>query len=226
MLCACACATAQAEDISALDTGAGLYGVNTGAVIVDPNWTVTLLGTDPIGEIPPGGIPTGPAYVVPNSSVFPFDGFWLANTATSLWLTYATPTPVGADTTDATYQYQLTFTAANTGQIGINFLDDNSGTLFINDVDIGSNPGTFGAWLTKPLSYDVTGGTTYTVDLDVVNAAREQLDPTGARVEFSGDVNVDGAAVPEESSSLINGALLALPFGAGILRKMRKHRTA
>jgi hypothetical protein len=227
MFCALACATAQAQNISNLNTGAGLFGVNNGAVIVDPNWSVTLLGTDPAGQTPPGGIPTGSAYLVPNNIGFPFDGSWLVNTAASSWLTYATPTPVGSDPTDGTYQYQLKFTAANSGVIGINFLDDNTGTLFINGDDLGSNPGNFGAWLGTPDSYAVTAGTAYTVDLDVVNGAREgSRDPTGARVEFSGDVNVGAAAVPEESSALVNSALLALPFGASMLRKMRNPRAA
>jgi hypothetical protein len=228
MLCACACATAQAEDISNLDTGAGSYAVNNGAVIVDPNWAVTLLETDPAGQTPPGGIPTGAAYLVPNNVGYPLDGYWLANTPTSSWLTYATPTPRGADLTDGTYQYQLTFTAASSGVIGINFLDDNAGTLFINGDNLGSNPGGFSAWLATPITYAVTDGDSYTVDLDVVNGRQGDNDPTGARVEFSGDVNVDAvaAAVPEESSLLVNGALLALPFGVGMLRKLRKHRTA
>jgi hypothetical protein len=229
MLCAFAGVTARAQNISALDTGAGSYAINNGAVLVDPNWTVTLLGTDPAGQTPPGGIPTGAAYLVPNSAGFPFDGFWLANSATSSWITYATPTPVGTDETDGTYQYQVTFTAANSGALGINFLGDNLDSLSINGEDLGSNPGHFSAWLATPLTYDVSAGTIYTVDLDVLNNARGSSgDPTGARVEFSGNINIGAVpgSVPEESSLLVNAALLALPFGAGIYRKMRKFRTA
>jgi len=227
LLCAVACASAQGQSISKLDTGAGLYSANTGAVIVDPNWTVSLLGTVPAGKTPPGGIPTGAAYLVPNTG-FPIGSSWLANDATSTWLTYATPTPVGADTTRDTFQYQMTFTAGNSGLLGINFLGDNTDELIINGEDLGSNPGQFHTWLATPISYAVTEGTTYVVDLDVYNAPRDDSqDPTGARVQFTGDIVTGASAsVPEESSMIVNAALLALPFSAGLIRKLRKNRAA
>lgn len=229
---ALACATAQAENISSLDTGAGLYDVNNGPSLVDPNWSVSLLGTVPANQTPPGGIPTGAAYLVPNNIGFPF-GYWLPNSPTSSWLTYSYPTQVGGDVTDDTFQYQLTFTADNSGTIDINFLSDNTGTLYINGDDLGSNPAQYSSWLATPIDYAVTAGSTYTVDLDVNNTPQSSGNPTGARVEFSGDVGVDGPlnsvngnAVPDATGSVINLAFAALPFAASLLRKSRKNHAA
>jgi hypothetical protein len=124
-ICGIACQQAQAQvNISALNTGAGLYSANNiPAVLTDPNWTVTLLSTDPIGQTPPGGFPTGTTYLVPNQEIninapyptFPFNS-WVANNATSCWLTYADPQNTngwftGGDTTEGVYRYQLVFNA-------------------------------------------------------------------------------------------------------------------
>jgi hypothetical protein len=221
-------------NISSLDTGAGQYGANNGAVLTDPNWTVSLLSTDPSGQTPPGGIPNGTSYLVPNNIGFPF-GYWLPNSSISSWITYSSPTQVGSDTTDDTFQYQLTFTPANSGVVDVSWLSDNTSQLFLNggsysDHSVGTRPSppdaspdpnnysTFGNWNT-PIGFNVTAGTQYTVDLDVFNIGQSSGNPTGANVEFTGDVSV----VPEPAT-LISGALLLLPFGASTLRILRKNR--
>lgn len=225
--CLLGCVSAQAsvllQDISSLDTGAGLYSGNTlaNAAVVDPNWTVSLLSS--AGE-PPGGYPAGSAYLVPNDIGFPF-GYWLGNTSASSWITYSTPTQLGGDSTGGKYQYQLQFTAANSGTVNVTWLSDNDSWLYINggkysDYLAGSKPGpdmsTFSVWNT-PISLSLTGGVTYTIDLDVYNEPQGVGNPTGGRVEFS--------AVPEPTT-LISGALMLLPFGASTLRILRRNRAA
>jgi len=223
---------AQASlNISSLDTGSGLYNANNGpdptfAAVVDHNWTVSLLSST---GTPPGGNPTGTAYLVPNNIGFPF-GYWLPNTPTSSWITYSTPTQLGGDTTADTFQYQLQFTPANSGVVDVSWLSDNTSQLFVNGHSIGTKPNstvnppdpndysTFDSWNT-PIGFSVTAGTTYTVDLDVYNIPQDSGNPTGANVEFSGNVSV----VPEPTT-MISGVLLLLPFGASTLRILRRNR--
>jgi len=233
-------------NISSLNTGAGLYNANDNlnnfAVLTDANWTVSLLSTAPVngaGNVPPGGIPSGPAYLVPNNIGFPF-GYWLPNSPASSWLTYSTPTEVGGDNTGGTYQYQLQFTAVSSGTVNVSWLSDNDSWLYINGGGyssylVGAKPGpdysTFGAWNT-PIALSLTAGDSYTINLDVFNEPQGYGNPTGANVEFTGDVSVTPdpspfannsviSAVPEPAT-LISGALLLLPFGASTLRILRK----
>ncbi len=192
------------EDISALNTGAGMFASNNGAVLVDSNWSVSLLSS--IGT-PPGGVPNGSAYLVPNNIGFPF-GYWLDNDAASSWVTYSTPLQVNGDTTADTFQYQTQFTADSSGVVGINWLSDNTSTLYVNGLLAGSNSGNFGAW-GAPTDISVTAGTSYTVDVDVYNLPQSSGNPTGARVEFSGPVSV---STPDSCAtlSLLGGALASL----------------
>jgi len=192
------------EDVSALNTGAGLFASNNGPVLVDSNWSVSLLSS--IGT-PPGGLPNGSAYLVPNNIGFPF-GYWLDNDAASSWVTYSTPLQVNGDTTADTFQYQTQFTAASSGVVGINWLSDNSSTLYVNGVLDGTNGGNFGAW-GAPTNISVTAGSSYTVDVDVYNIPQGYGNPTGARVEFSGPVTV---STPDTCAtlSLLGGALAGL----------------
>jgi hypothetical protein len=208
-------------DISALDTGAGMYSVNTLANVpqVDPNWTVSHLSGGP-----PPGIVTGSAYLVPNDIGFPF-GYWTPNNAKSSWITYSTPTQVGGDNSGSTFQYQVQFIAASTGQASVRWLSDNESTLSLNGTVVGTlaaNPpgggASFNTWGTTSLS--LTAGTLYTVDVDVYNEPQGYGNPTGARVEFS------GASVVPEPTTMIAGALLLLPFGPSTLRFVRRNRMA
>ena len=226
--CLFACAAAQA-DISILDTGAGLNGAAAGTT--DPNWTVSLLSTAPnpvgAGNVPPGGIPSGHAYLVPTSLGWPLapTGPWVANNATSSWITYSNPTQTGGDNTGGTYQYQLQFNSASSGVVDVRWLSDNNGTLFVNQVEVGTKPDPdvtdpgnytpFNAWNSWMPIYVQTGPNT--IDLDVYNIPQDSGNPTGGRVEFS--------AVPEPTT-LISGALLLLPFGASTLRILRRNRVA
>lgn len=207
--------TVRAQNISSLNTGAGYYAANNGAVIVDPNWTVSLLSTNPPGQTPPEGIPNGKAYLVPNplfeSNIgYPINTSWIPNDSTSTWITYSTPTQLGGDSTNEIFQYQLTFKAVTGGVVGINFTSDNNAQLYVNGVFIGAGPteNSFATWLSTPYQITVTAGATYVVDLDVQNAILPLSNPTGARVEFTGDVNA--VAVPELSVNVLMVTALGL----------------
>jgi len=221
-ICFSACATAHATlNISALNTGAGDYGINNGAPIIDSNWKVTLI-PPPANGIPPGGIPNGNAYLVPNNIGFPIPP-WVPNSSLSTWITYSYPTQVGGDNTGGTYQYQLQFTALTTGSVDISLASDNNSSLFINGglvVNI-PDPQPFSSF--QDVDYSFKSGQNYTVDFDVYNIPQGNGNPTGANVQFSGDVNV--APVPE-ASTVFAGAMMLLPFGVSAARIMRKNRMA
>jgi len=172
---------------------------------------------------PPGGIPTGTAYLVPNNIGFPF-GYWVNNDATSSWITYSSPIQLGGDTTDDTFQYQVTFTADNSGTADVSWLGDNDNWLYVNGTLIGSNTAQFWTWNT-PVAFSVTAGTTYTVALDVYNESQGSGNPTGARVEFTGPINVSTGSVPDTTSTLMELVIAAIPV-AILLRRSRKTRTA
>jgi len=219
MGCVFACATAQAIPINLLDTGAAAGG-NPTAGSIDPNWNVSLLSSN---GTPPGGNPNGNAYLVPNDfnfappvsgSVF---GYWTANDPASSWITYSTPAQAGDDQTNDLFQYQLKFLDLTPGStpVTISYLSDNTGTLYVNGASLGSNSGsTFSSWTND--SYDFTGGILYTIDLQVLNLPQATGNPTGARVEFSPNINV--ATVPDGGSTV---ALLAVALG-GIALIRRK----
>jgi hypothetical protein len=232
-----ACGSIGFDSISSLDTGVST--VNVGGVVVDANWTVCLLSG---GTVNPavamlngtaqGGAPSGGASMGPNNIGFPF-GYWIPNTTTSSWLTYTTPTPVGGDMTGGTYQYQVTFTAANSGVVDVSWLSDNGSWLYVNGnligskgsvTDSGSDFSPFNLW-NQGLSFGVTKGTLYTVDLDVFNAPQGYGNPTGGRVEFtSGGVQFNSLSAVPEPTTLISGALMLLPFGTSALRILRRNR--
>jgi len=217
-----AATSSQASLVSSLDTGAGQYANNqvAHAPLTDPNWTVSLLSAN---QTPPG-ILTGKAYLVPNDIGFPIPP-WLANSLTSTWITYSQPTQVNGDNTGGTYQYQTSFSADQSGTIGINYASDNNGYLYINGTqysDNGSSESTFEQWTTYNLS--VTAGHVYTVDLDVYNQPQGNGNPTGANVQFTG-TGVDVTPVPE-ASTVLAGALMLLPFGVSTLRIMRRRKMA
>jgi hypothetical protein len=204
----------QAQNISLLDTGAGLYAENNGAVLVDPNWKVSLLSTNPPGQTPPAGIPNGNAYLVPNPLFtsyvgYPINTSWAPNDTTSTWLTYSTPTYLGGDSADEVFQYEMSFKALSSGEIGINFISDNYSKLYVNGQYLGANSSinSFAYWLSTPLQLAVTAGNVYTVDLEVENIVLLDDNPTGGRVEFTGNVNA--VAVPEPSCLWIG---LGLPL--------------
>jgi hypothetical protein len=225
-------ASASLINISSLNTGAGLYSLNNlPGALSDPNWTVSLLSTVPAGQTPPGGIPKGPAYLVPNNIGFPIPP-WLPNSPLSSWITYSTPTQVGGDPTGGIYQYQVAFTAQNNGNITISFASDNGSALLINGTTVDSRPDAPGYPNGPYSSFDtynalLTAGQLYTVDLIVTNTPQDFGNPTGANVEFSSVGNNVMNVIPvPEASTVAAGALMLLPLGVSALRIMRKKQMA
>jgi hypothetical protein len=264
-LLACASAHAtpisvNPANINILDTGYGLNGSPVGTI--DPNWTVSLLSTGNAGGTggtPPGGIPGGaigavtPAYLVPNSytNVTGLIPEWAANYSTyvaggpadnpfgdggqSAWITYATPTPNVPDQTGETFQYELKFIAAANGLVGLNFLSDNVGTVYLNGVtnpawtnagnpQLGSSgvPNTEAVWMSSPIDFDVFAGTAYTLDLDITNFPDgPSNNPTGVRVDLA---DPPLPTVPDHASTLL---LLGIAAGGVVgLRRLIPRQSA
>jgi hypothetical protein len=211
-----AMATYAQVNIANLDTGAGLFALNnTPNVLIDPNWTVTLFSIS--NSPPPGGIPTGAAYLVPNNIGFPFP-HWAANSATSSWISYANPQNAdgwftGGDTTQGTYQYQLQFTAASTGVDTLSWLSDNGSSAYLNGTLLGSwgDADYSDAIMSPAVNLNLTGGSAYTLDIDVYNDFQYAQNPTGVNAQLAGPVLV--TPVPEPSSlalMLLSGGGMAL----------------
>jgi len=236
--CLFACTSARAltptvsvEDISSLNTGDGQYvtDTNANAPLTDPNWTVTLLTST---GTPPGGVPTGTAYLVPNNVGYPLNTTspptapWPANDTTSQWITYSTPLNIAADTTNDTFQYQTTFTASDSGTVFVVYDSDNTDSLAVSSAQDSAYSGTYTAingdtypgtllgsdggtpFVFATDSFTVTDGDTYSVDLDVLNIANgANSNPTGARVEFTGVANnvPNIGNVPEPSTYILLG---------------------
>ena len=229
---------AQAIPIALLDTGAGANlgspatqgSLNAGVPgVVDPYWTVSLLSTVPPGQTPPGGIPDGTAWLMPNfptgfSNLF---SYWVPNDSVSNWLTYSFPPQVGGDTTSDTFQYQLKFIATTGGVIGINWLSDNTDALLVNGVPIGSNAAQFAAWLPGAGIPVLINPGLNTVDLEVFNEPQGNGNPTGGRVEFTGNLDVlpvPATAVPDGGMSV---ALLGLSLvGLASVETLRRKLAA
>jgi len=225
----CLCGSAHAN-LSSLDTGATQIGGPGGAVI-DANWTVALLSAaaPPPEEIPIGG-PAGPAFVVPNNvATFPdLFNYWVPNGPSSSWLTYSTPTQTGPDYSGGLYLYQLKFDVANAGAVSISFLSDNSSQLSLNGVTIGANGdpnnianlagNTYSQWTT--VNGTLNAGLN-TLDLLVYNYPYPAYNPTGARVELTGNET----PVPE-ASTMLAGALMLLPLSVSAVRIIRKNVSA
>jgi hypothetical protein len=215
--CLAVSAVAQADDISYLDTGAGLYSANNGAVLVDPNWSVSLLSS--IGT-PPGGIPTGAAYVVPNNQGWPFPISWIPNDSTSTWISYSTPLQIGGDTTSDLFQYQTSFTAASSGVDYVRWLSDNSSTFLLNNVVI-PRPNPYDLAWNAWVPFDLTAGELYTVDFDVYNVPQATGNPTGLRVEFTTNPPAAPVTVPDAGSPFIY-IVFALLAGVQAMCRLRK----
>ena len=128
---------------------------------------------------------------------------------------------------------------ANNGVINVSWLSDNSSWLYVNggiydNTLIGTKPSPinndpndtspFESW-NSPTELNMTAGTQYTVDLDVFNALQSYGNPTGGRVEFNEVSDSAVSAVPEPAT-LISGVLMLLPFGASLVRILRKCRAA
>jgi len=147
------------------------------------------------------------------------NGNWLANDATSQWLT---PASNGNQTFDASsngvYEYSLSFdltgmnaaTATFTGR----WATDNAGKIFLNGTQLNNNSNGFNSWS----SFSSAGGSFIsginTLTFEVTNFAQTRGNPTGLHVEFTGS-NVE---VPEPSALAVLSIGL---IGLGISRRRK-----
>lgn len=143
----------------------------------------------------------GTAYTGGVNGTFPI-GPWLAETATSRWLT---PGPAAGQDFDASvdgfYTYSLDFSLAGSGSgaafTGRFSVDNLVTAITLNGTTINGSGGTFNNWF----AFDSTGGTFVsglnTLRFTVENGAQTTGNPTGLRVEF---LSSDAGAVPEPAT--------------------------
>jgi len=160
-----------------------LYNTGLGAAgAADPNWT-RAGGTAFRGN--------------------PINGNWLANNATSRWLTPAANGNQSFDPTVAgNYAYSLVFSLAGFNPATASFagrfaVDNRVSSITLNGVTINGSGGTFNQWtnFSSLANAFVAGNNTLT--FNVVNAAQRTGNPTGLRVEF---LSSDVSAVPEAAT--------------------------
>lgn len=175
-------------------TSAGLVGG-----VQDTNYTVVL----------PGGSASSFAYATDTYSGYPVSGPWIADTATSAWVSPASSP--AADEPSGAYNWKTTFdltgfnptSASFTGR----FAADNSAIAYLNGHQIGTSTdySVWSAFQSQP-TFFVAG--LNTVEFVVTN----QSGPTGLRAEFTASSETANvAAVPEpESLALMVAGLAAL----------------
>jgi len=156
-------------------------------------------------------------YVTANGS-FPLAGDWLANTATSSWLTPTASQGQSFDpSVNGVYTWTTTFdltgydvaSASFSGQ----FAADNSALAYLNGNLIGSSNG-FTSWSSFSASAGFVSGVN-TLSFVLTNQPQDFGNPTGLRVEFLAS-NV--AAVPEADTYALMMAGLGL-MGLAARRK-------
>lgn len=196
--------------------GWGVGGGVTAGVVLEPHWTMTTIS----GTAPSGAWNSGVA------GVFPLNGPWANEDATSRWVA---PTQNAGTSYDKTapglYMFSLTFdltgfipgSASFTGR----FLSDNRVTdVLLNGSSIVGPGSGFGAGDWDPLAS--TGGTflggVNTLSFMVQNDALKAGNPLGLRVEF---LTSSVAVVPEPAT----WGMMILGFGA-IGGAMRRRKAA
>jgi hypothetical protein len=198
---ATAITSAHAASITGLkNTGLGVSGT------VDSNYSLN------------SAVSTTP--VITYDSQWPI-GPWLANDATSKWIT---PTASQGESFDpwnsGTYTYTLTFdltgynaaTAAFSGRLAA----DNAVQVKLNNSVIGSAAG-FTSWTSFGASSGFVAGVN-TLDFVVTNWAQNGGNPTGLRVEFGAS---SIAAVPEPATyAMLLGGLVMV----GAVARRRKQQ--
>ena len=190
--------SAQADVISGLkSTGAGLA-----AGAQDTNY---ILGSSY-------------GYVTSNGT-FPLAGQWLANTATSSWLTPSADQGQSFDpSTNGTYtwttSFDLTGFNASTASFSARFAADNSAVAYLNNVQIGTSNG-FASWSDFSASSNFVAGVN-TLSFVVTNLAQNGGNPTGLRVEF---LTSNVTAVPEADTYAMMMAGLGL---MGLIARRKK----
>ena len=199
-------ASAQAASINGLvNTGTGASGTQ------DMNYALSVTQGSTV-------LSNTNAYVAFDAA-FPI-GPWMANSATSKWLT---PTANQAESFDPSsngiYRYTLSFDLTGYNASSASFMGrfaaDNSATVTLNGNNIGSAAG-FTSWSSFGAGTGFNAGVN-TLNFDVLNFQQNGGNPTGLRVEFT-ESNI--AAVPEPETY---GMLLA---GLGLMAFVARRRKA
>ncbi len=185
-------ASAQAAPVPGLfNTGVDNSGVTLAAGAVDPHYTL-IVSPDP-------------AYPGPNAVVaFPIaNGFWLANNATSQWIAPAMPQGYpsgGTPHPDGIYTYRLSFDLTGFDLATVNVTGgcamDNTGTISLNGVSIGTNVGSYNPLTSFSINQGFVAGVNH-LDFLVTNYAAGGSNPTGVRVQgLSGTGVTNASGVP------------------------------
>jgi hypothetical protein len=203
---------------------------NTG---VDAGGVVLANGTTPDPHYSLIAVPSGSSATLVLSSAggFPI-GPWLGDNALSRWIRPNNGGTSGQDSDPAgTYVFRTTFdlTGLNplTASISGGWSTDNNGSsVLLNGVNTGIAATSFTQFQTGFAPFTISSGFVAginTLDFVVVNGAGTSGNPTGLRVEMTGNAAV--APVPEPST-YIAGALLAIPFGLQGIRCLRNRKQA
>jgi len=211
------CALAAAAVLSCMSSAnAGVSdltntGVDLGTNRVDQAWSIVGGGSDPALSYPSA------VYADATNGVFPINGFWTPNTATSMWDSPFNPLNSNTDpSVNGVYIYQTQFTvtgipsAANA--LSFQFAADNevawialNGHTFYNGPPDGSSQ----YWSFVPVTAkDLLQSGSNTLQFEVINYAQNGGNPSGLDVQFtsvsgdpaSGDPASGDSAVPEAST--------------------------
>jgi hypothetical protein len=183
----------------------GLYNTGAGSVAggIDSNYSLSKVGDGSVG--PFGYEGTG----------WPTNGPWIANDATSQWLTPGANASTSYDAfSNGTYNWSLSFDLtgydASTAFFNGRWATDNGGTLALNGYAL-TNPSTsFTQWASFSSLGAVFNSGVNVLEFTVTNYAQNGGNPTGLRVEFLSS-DVQAAAVSEPATlSLLGLGLLAL----------------
>jgi hypothetical protein len=145
-------------------------------------------------------------YVTSNGS-FPLNGAWIANTATSKWITPALNQGTSFDpSANGTYSWKLSFDLsgfnAATANFSGRFAADNSAVVKLNGVQVGTAGG-FSSFSSFNANSGFYSGLN-TLEFVVTNLAQGSGNPTGLRVEFL-QSNVTPVPEPETYAMLLAG---------------------
>lgn len=199
---------------------------NTGTNVaggIDQSWTIT---SSPYGA-------NHNAYLSTNSPGFPYNGYWMANSATSSWIQ---PLNGYADnhSSASPYHYQTTFDLTGLDPASAEFrfrmsADNLASQVILNGHLLNlSHEGyrTFSDWFVVNNDAFFVGGVN-TLAFEVINYPQATGNPTSLRVEFdqiSADRlrtnSVSDVAVPEPASLIVWSLLAASGYGA--LRSKRR----